>query len=306
MSVPEPPESPSTTCFFHTDRVTGRRCTRCGRPACPDCLHDASVGAHCWECIGAAQPSRRERAERSVRNNARDPLLVTKTLIGLNVAMFLVQVVNGSGLGSMFGGGSSVTNFEFKYGLVTQGVAVGEWWRLVTSGFIHFGIMHILFNMLILYRLGMDLEPGIGHTRFATIYTASLLAGSFGMVLLDSGGVGGGASGAVFGVAGAATVALWQRGVRFYNTGWGPLLAINLVLTFTLPNVGVGAHLGGLIAGSILGAVMLHPRRIAASPVVGYVLAAAIIVGSFGGALWVAHAKYPHCTKIAGEIYCPR
>lgn len=256
--------------------------------------------------MDADRPSAGEQARHAVRTNLRDPLLVTKAIVGLNVAMFVLQIAHGSAVGAGFGGSSGVTRFEFDWGLVTEGVAAGQWWRLVTSGFIHFGIMHILFNMLILWRLGVDLEPGIGHARFAAIYTASLLAGSFGMVVLDSGGVGGGASGAVFGMAGAATVALWQRGVRFYNTGWGPLLVINLVLTFTLPNIGVGAHVGGLLAGCLLGWVMLHPRHGAHHKVVGFVLAALISGGSFVGALVVADHKYPGCITRNGDVLCPR
>src|SRR4051812_39080660 len=238
MAFPEPPPPPTeerTTCFFHTDRETGRRCTRCGRPACWECLHDAPGGAHCWECLKAEQPPRSEQARRAVRATTGDPLLVTKVLIGVNVLVFLIDVTKGASLGGL--GSSSVSSFDLRWGLFDAAVAAGQYERLVTSGFIHFGLLHIFFNMMILYFLGQTMESGIGRLRFSLIYFASLLAGSFGVIIADQHAVGGGASGAVFGLAAAATVALWQRGVRFYNTGWGPLLVINLVLTFIDKNI---------------------------------------------------------------------
>src|SRR5213593_1161221 len=116
MAFPEPPPTEErTTCFFHADRETGRRCTRCGRPACWECLHDAPVGAHCWECLKAARPPRTEQARRAVRVTAGDPLLVTKTLIGLNVIVFLLDLANGGSLGG-FGGTGRVTSFEARWG----------------------------------------------------------------------------------------------------------------------------------------------------------------------------------------------
>jgi membrane associated rhomboid family serine protease len=197
--------------------------------------------------------------------------------------MFVLQIVNGSPAMSGFfgGGGGSLSDFDFRWVFYGPAIADGEWWRVVTSGFVHFGAMHILFNMLILYRLGQQMEPGIGHTRFALLYTASLLAGSLAVALLDPGTPSLGASGAVFGMAGAATVGLWQRGVRFYQTGWGPLLVINLFITFTLPDISVGAHLGGLVAGTAVGAVMLHPQRGTTYRYLGHALAIAVSLLSF-------------------------
>ncbi len=305
MSYPEPPptETP-TTCFFHTDRETGRRCTRCGRAACWECLHDAPVGSHCWECIKAAQPPRTEQVKRAVRGGAGDPMLVTKTLVGVNVAVFVLQLINGSSIGGIFSTSGPLTAFEVRWGLFDSAVAAGQWERLVTSGFIHFGVMHILFNMLILYRLGETMEAGIGRLRFTLIYTASLLAGSFGMVLWDARAVGGGASGAVFGLAAAATIGLWQRGVRFYNTGWGPLLLINLVLTFSLPNIGIGAHIGGLLVGGVLGWVMLHPRHALRNKTAGVALAVAITLVAGIGSVVVARNHYPECKIAQLEFNC--
>src|SRR4051794_20281701 len=121
MAFPEPPPTEErTTCFFHADRETGRRCTRCGRPACWECLHDAPVGAHCWECLKAEQPPRSEQARRAVRATAGDPILVTKTLIALNVLVFVIDVAQGGSLGF---GSTTVTAFDIRWGLFDAAVA---------------------------------------------------------------------------------------------------------------------------------------------------------------------------------------
>jgi membrane associated rhomboid family serine protease len=304
MTFPEPPPTEERThCFFHTDRETGRRCTRCGRPACWECLHDAPVGAHCWECLKEAQPPRSEQARRAVRSATGDPLLVTKTLIGINVLVFLIDLTQGGSLGGLSTSGP-VSSFELRWGLFDAAIAAGQYERLLTSGFIHFGFLHIFFNMLILWFLGQTMEAGIGRLRFSLIYFASLFAGSFGVMLFNDKAVGGGASGAIFGVAAAATIALYQRGVSFWQTGWGPLLIINLVLTFVDTDISIGAHIGGLIAGAILGAVMLHPRFGARNRTAGIVLAVAIMVVSVAGSIAVARHNYPICTNSALQTQC--
>ncbi len=226
-----------------------------------------------------------------------DPMIVTKTLVGLNVLVFLIDVVKGASfMGGGLGGSGAVTAFEARWGLFNPAIAAGQWERIVTSGFVHFGLLHIFFNMLILWLLGQQMERGIGPLRFGLIYFASLVAGSFAVALLNDTHINGGASGAIFGVAAAATVALWQRGVSFYQSGWGPLLVINLVLTFVDSDISIGAHIGGLICGLILGAVMLHPRFGATNRGVGIALATAIIVGCGIGTVAVTRHNYPQCT----------
>jgi membrane associated rhomboid family serine protease len=244
--------------------------------------------------LKAEQPPRSEQARRAVRATAGDPLLVTKTLIGLNVLVFAIDAAKGGSLGG-FSSSSAVSSFEARWGLFLPAVAAGQWERIVTSGFIHFGLIHIFFNMLILWFLGQNMEAGIGRMRFALIYFASLVAGSFAIALLNDTHVNGGASGAIFGLAAAATIALYQRGVSFYNTGWGPLLVINLVLTFIDKDISIGAHIGGLIAGAILGAVMLHPRFGATNRGVGIGLAVALIVGCSIGTVALARSNNAQC-----------
>jgi len=260
------------TCFHHTDRETGRLCTRCGRPACPDCLRQASVGSHCFECDSDAQPPQGERLRRKWR--AAD-LLAAKTLIGANVVAFLAM-------------GSGSANLDWA--LYGPYVAHGDWYRLVTSGFVHYGLLHIGMNMYILYIVALALERSTGTLRFSLIYAVSLLAGSFGALLLDPLAITGGASGAVFGVAAATTVALHSRGVRFMNTGFGPLLLINVVLSFAIPQVSIGGHLGGLAGGTLAGYAMLHPRATPRTAAAGI---ASVAVISVVGALWAASQSVP-------------
>jgi membrane associated rhomboid family serine protease len=268
------------TCFHHIDRPTGRSCTRCGRPACPDCLHEAPVGAHCWECIKAARPPAGERLRRW---NARSSLLVTKVIIGLNLAVFVLTTFEGGGALGRVG------RLQARLALYGPAIAGGEWYRLLTSGFVHYGLVHIAFNMVILYRFGEMLEPALGRARLVALYVAALLAGSFGAVLLQPTGRAAGASGAVFGLVGAAAVGLRRRGIDVWRSGVGPLLAINLVLTFVIPGISIGGHLGGLAGGVAVGGVMLQspPSRPALARDIAF--AALVAALAVAGALWAAH-----------------
>jgi membrane associated rhomboid family serine protease len=278
--MPEPPSPPQTpeTCFHHRDRETGRHCTRCGRAACAECLHQAAVGSQCWECIKAARPPTRERVRRSLAR----PLLATQAIIAANVVVFVATagyLTNGNNL--MF---RLTENAPFVY--------TGEWWRLVSAGFVHFGFLHIGFNMLIVYLVGQVLEPYLGPGRFAALYFASLLAGSLGAMFANPFVQTGGASGAVFGVGAYATVVMLQRGARFWDTQFGPLLLINLVLDkFLISNVSIGAHVGGLIGGAIIGYVMIQTERSRYGTAISYAVALVVAAVSFVGAIAVAHAK---------------
>ncbi len=242
MSLPPPPVL--AHCYRHPDRETGRSCTRCGKSACGDCLVQVSIGSHCLDCIKAARPDVKTRAKFW---NARQPTLVAYALIGINVAVYLWTA-------------SSRQN-EVKLALYKPFLQEGEYYRLVSSGFLHYGLFHIGMNMLLLFQLGQLLEPAIGRVRFALLYFASLLGGSFGALLLQPNGLHGGASGAVFGLMAAAAIGLHRRGVNVFKTGIGTILVLNLVITFTIPGISVGGHLGGAIAGAICGFVMLAPRH---------------------------------------------
>ena len=242
---------PIEYCTRHTNVPTGRHCTRCGRPACNDCLVQATVGSQCLDCVRQSRPP---RAERMRRWNAAQPAVVTRALVVVNVLVFMWT---GGSASATFGGGTS--QHQIDLALARYFVQQGEWWRVVTSGFLHFGVLHIAMNMVLLWQLGNLLEPALGRTRFALLYFGAMTGGSVGALLFAPDALTGGASGAVFGLMGAAAVALWHRGVNPMRTSIGTTLILNLLITFTIPGISVGGHLGGVIAGALLGWVMFDP-----------------------------------------------
>jgi membrane associated rhomboid family serine protease len=279
MSLPPPPVL--AHCYRHPDRETGRSCTRCGKPACGDCLVQVAVGSHCLDCIKAARPDVKTRARFW---NARQPTLVTYALIAINVAVYFWTVTanqkNGFG---QSGHGDRVLaldkpDLQFRH----------EYYRLISSGFLHYSIFHIGMNMLLLFQLGQLLEPAIGRVRFTLLYFASLLAGSFGALLLQPNGLTGGASGAVFGLMAAAAIGLHRRGVNVFQTGIGTVLVLNLVITFTIPGISVGGHLGGAIAGAICGFVILAPRHAVLPKWASYATPIAVVLFAVAGSLAIA------------------
>ncbi|MAT05234.1 MAG: rhomboid family intramembrane serine protease [Acidimicrobiaceae bacterium] len=253
MSLPPPPPpAAAEACYRHPDREAGRRCTRCGRPACSDCLVQASVGSHCVECAKAAQPDVRTRAQFW---NARQPALVTSILIGINLAVFAMMVIQDPQ--ALTG---ALTRIHLEFALYEPALAQGEWYRLVTSGFLHYGIIHVGFNMYLLYIVGQMLEPAIGRAKFLLVYLAGLLGGSAGAVVLSPDALTAGASGAVFGLLALAFVGYWLNGTNPMSTSIGSLLILNLVLTFLWSNrISVGGHLGGAIAGALCALVVMAP-----------------------------------------------
>ena len=254
MNSLPPPVLP--TCFRHPSVATGRSCTRCGRPACSECLTQATVGSHCVECVRAARPAATVRARDW---NARQNNLVTTSLIVINIAVFIWVAIGDT---SSIGFGDRPGDREIKLGLSRWLISEPDgWYRLVSAGFLHFGILHLAMNMILLYQLGNMLEAPLGRARFGLLYFACLLGGSLGALVIqgNSGGLHGGASGAVFGLMGATAIGMQRRGVNVFQTGIGATLAINLLLTFTIPGISIGGHVGGVVTGAILGSVMLAP-----------------------------------------------
>ncbi|CAM5331690.1 Rhomboid family intramembrane serine protease OS=Streptomyces tendae OX=1932 GN=GUR47_20915 PE=3 SV=1 [Streptomyces tendae] len=243
---------------------TGIRCTRCERPICTDCMVNASVGFHCPDCAAGRTPGGGGPAPSASRPRtlaggtvAADPHLVTKILIGINVAVFIaVQALPSSFLGDMV----LIGRWPPAPFVPTEGVAEGEWYRLVTTMFTHEEIWHIGFNMISLWFLGGPLEAALGRARYLALYLVSGLAGSVLAYLLASPTTATlGASGAIFGLFGA-TAAL----VRRLNADMRPvviLLVISLIFTFTRSNISWQAHVGGLVAGAVIGYAMLHAPR---------------------------------------------
>ncbi len=242
------------TCYRHPDRETRVSCSSCGRPICPDCMTPTPVGMRCPECM-------RQRTK-VVRNPTGTPgqfsaFPATMVLIAINLIVYLVEIAQGAGgLGEQ----STKTIYDFG-GLFGPSVAEGEWYRLVASGFVHVSPLHIGFNMLLLYFLGRLLEPALGTPRFVALYFASLLAGSFGAMLLDPNAVSAGASGAIFGLAGATFVVARGRGMDAIAGEIGFLIVFNLIFSFAAAGISVGAHLGGLAGGVICALAIVAGER---------------------------------------------
>jgi membrane associated rhomboid family serine protease len=228
------------TCYRHPDRETGLSCSECGRPICTECMTPAAVGLRCPDHAGNR---RRVSAPRIVARTSRGgtEALVTKSLIAINVAIYLIGAVQGLGINSP--GGSL---YE-KLWLDGPDVAHGDWWRLITAAFLHASIVHIAFNMLALWWFGAPVEQYLGRARFVGLYLVSGLAGSAG-ALTQTQGITVGASGAIFGILGAMLILEWQATGRFGGNAL-TLIVINLVLSFAIANVSIGGHVGGLIGG---------------------------------------------------------
>ncbi len=285
MALPQPPMPQTATCYRHPNREAGRRCTRCGKWACNECLVQASVGSHCLDCAKASRP---DVATRARYWSARQPTLGTYTLMAINIGVFLWLGFQDS---AAFSSGRTLTQGQADLGLIDQYRTAlgprsaladdGEWYRLVTSGFIHFGIIHLAFNMLLLFQLGQLLEPAIGRVRFGLLYFAALLGGSAGALILQPDSLHGGASGAVFGLMGAAFVGLRNRGVNPFSTGIGTTLILNLLITFTIPGISIGGHIGGIVGGAIGGYAVLAPRHMRIPNWATYAVPVAVMVVAF-------------------------
>ncbi|MEJ2870275.1 rhomboid family intramembrane serine protease [Actinomycetospora sp. OC33-EN08] len=261
-----PPGADTAVCVRHPDRPTGLRCTRCDRPACPQCLRDASVGMQCVDCVGEA--ARTQRRGRPLR---RPTAVVVPALIAVNVAVFAWTALDAGSVqqntdGAVFSAGA----------LVPLQVAGGDWWRLVTSGFLHIGPLHLLFNMVALWFIGRDIELALGRLRFSLLYGCSLLGGSaavmvFGSPLTPTAG----ASGAIFGLMGALVVLL--RRMQLPATSAMVIIGLNVVFSLTFPGISLLAHLGGLVVGTGVAAGMAYgPAR--SRPATGLWIAGGIVV----------------------------
>jgi membrane associated rhomboid family serine protease len=236
------------------------------------------VGMRCPEC------SKQRTKVMRMRDMAAKPR-VTFALIAINVVAFLTE----QGQFSLFGTGIHGT-------VINEGVLdrfhiseSHEYWRLISSGFLHENFIHIGFNMYLLYLLGLMLEPSIGSVRFAFIYITALLAGSFG-ALLATAAPSLGASGAVFGLMGAAVVELRARRMSVMESGIGGLILINLIFSFSLANISVGAHVGGLIGGA-LAALAIRSADARKVPVLGLIACLVLCAAAVAAAIAAAGAS---------------
>ena len=262
-------------------------------------MRQASVGFHCPECTRAG--AKRSPVVRMRELRLAERPIVTEVLIALNVLGFIAMLATG---GSPFNGGGTATENGMTLGqglLVTRsgawftteavGVAHGQWWRIVTGGFLHAGLLHLGMNMVLLWMLGRQLEPFLGRARFAALYMACLVGGSFGALVVSPTVGTVGASGAVFGLMGAAVVAQRRSGIDVWRNGIGGLVVVNLLLTFAVPGIAIGAHVGGLIVGVGVGAAVFALDRVVRSPWAGTAAALGITV-----VLWIG------CLAAAGRV----
>ena len=279
-------------CYRHPDRETGLSCSVCERPICTDCATFAAVGIRCPDHAGGPAQSSTAQVRRQLGRRRRTwsgtPGLLTRILIGLNVAVFLVNLSQGASLGQNGG------ELFVDWALIGQaigpdgtliGIAENEWWRMLTAAFLHGSIIHLGMNMLVLYVIGMPMEHAIGRVRFAVVYVVSALSGSAGALLLsDAGTPTVGASGAIFGLLGAALVLEQQRNYVLGGTALSTIV-LNLVLTFAVPNISIGGHLGGLAGGAAVsfalggfGRGTAMYRQIGAAEIAGVVAVAIVSV----------------------------
>jgi membrane associated rhomboid family serine protease len=279
MAAPTPllASSEMAVCYRHPSRETGVSCSSCGRPICPDCMTPTSVGMRCPEC------SRDRTKVRTARTLTGRPV-VTQALIAINVIAFLAELAGGATLSS--GGGGTVWNHGVLFGPSIH--FDHEYWRLVTGGFLHAGLFHILVNMVSLYFVGVVLEPAIGHVNFGAVYFASLLAGSFGALLFQPDVPTVGASGAIFGIFGALIVVAYHRGIPIWQSGLGVVLVLNLVISLTFSGISIGGHLGGLVAGLICGEMIVQWTERRRLPALAF--AGCAVVGVLGVILAIAVA----------------
>ena len=261
-------------CYRHPGRETGVSCSNCGNPICPDCMTSTPVGMRCPDC------SKQRTPVKTMRSMAVDPT-VAYVLIAVNVLMY-------------FGQTASADNQVYRdFVLYGPLVADGEWWRLLTAGFLHGGLFHLLLNMYALFFLGRMLEPALGHVRFAGLNFASQLAGSFGAVLLSPETPVVGASTAIFGLFGAAIVMARNRGIDLMASGLLPILLLNLAITF-FPgfNISIGGHLGGLAGGFLAAFAIEELSKRRRSPVGAVLVCAAIAIASVVAAVAFTTAKF--------------
>ena len=264
MSTPPPPyptygpagfpAQPTAVCSWHPDRGTGLTCTRCGRPACPECLTPASVGFQCRACVAEARGTQRPpRTVAGARLGQRP--VVSLVLIGINLAFFLVTALQARSAMDVS------RSYLYQHGgLIPAEVASGEYWRLVTGGFLHQNLIHIATNMISLYLLAIPLERILGRGRFLVIYLLSLLGSSVSVVLFSSPFVTTiGASGAVYGLMGALLVTFKRLGFDLRQLL--VVIAINVYITFQFAGISWQGHMGGLLVGAVVGASMVYPPQ---------------------------------------------
>jgi len=278
-------------CYRHPDRETGVSCSDCGRGICPDCMTFGPVGIRCPEHSGRPQGAAKV-IQGVQRRTTATAGWVAKGLIGINVAVYLLQLAQGAPIeanrGSIYEHGVLVVADIGSDGQ-PLGLVDGQWWRLITAAFLHYGPIHLAMNMLVLYLFGPALESVLGSARFLLVYLAAGLAGSAGALLMSPDSATVGASGAIYGLFGAILL-LERQGTYVFGGSVFPLLIVNLAITFVVPGISIGGHLGGLAGGALAILVLSRfgQRRVAyaRNDLLGWVGLVAIGVVSVAVAYW--------------------
>jgi membrane associated rhomboid family serine protease len=322
MSQVPPPATPEETpssvvpvCYRHPKRETYLRCVRCDRPICPECLREAPVGYQCPECV--AEGRRTVRQSRTIFGGSTIGVrgYVTKALIAINVALMVVSAATargggrglfGGGLGGLLGGSTPLTEWGSVWGVAQYtagrggpviaqeavGIADGEYYRLLTSMFLHYGLLHLAFNMWALWVLGRELEARLGPGRFLTLYLLSGLGGGVAAYVFTPESASAGASGAIYGLFAALFVVF--RRLNLNTSSIITVLVINLIFSFTVPGISIAAHLGGLVVGAAIGVAFAYaPKEIRARVLVGSVVATLLILGAVVAAQTINLSSLP-------------
>lgn len=267
------PTPPQSVCVRHQDRTTRLACSRCGRPACPECLQPAAVGQHCVDCVRAGNASVRRARTVAGAPSGSTYGLVTYILIGLNVLAFAVTALQSR---SLMDNNADSSLFR-AWALFPPGVANGDVERLIGSGFLHLGPIHLLVNMFALYIIGRDVEVILGRARYVAVYLVSLLGGSASVMILETPiSVTAGASGAIFGLLGAQAVILLK--LRRSPTPVLVVIGLNVVISVTIPGISLWGHMGGLVAGALATAGILFLPGSTRSPKIGWAAVTGVAV----------------------------
>ena len=269
-------------CYRHPDRETYVSCSECGRGICPDCMTFGPVGIRCPDHAAVAgKPTAPKRvARRASRSLSQYGPFVTYALIGINAGVYLLQLLLGAGI-------NANTGWIYEHGVLVDsavdssgqvvGVAEGEWWRLLTAAFLHYGPIHLGMNMLVLWFIGPTLEEYLGHARYALLYVVAGLAGSAGALIWSSAPTVG-ASGAIWGIMGCALVLEARKIYVFGGQALG-LVVFNLAFTFLIPGISIGGHIGGLIGGGLAALAFSSLRRVPALATLAVVGVGVLSVG---------------------------
>ena len=275
----QPPANVVPVCYRHSDRETYVRCTRCDRPICPDCMNEASVGFQCPECVRAGAKTQRPARTVFGGTGAGAAGTVTITLIVVNVLVFIVSIISsgktgavaGGGMGGLIGDQTPLTHWGSLVSYLSRfeplpddptrgyiypeqgGMADGQYYRLLTSMFLHYGLLHLGLNMWVLWQLGRPLEAMLGRLRFTVLYFLCGLGGGLCAYLLAGPTTETvGASGAIFGLFSAIVIVLRKLGRSVASIV--PVIILNLIITFSVPGISWQGHVGGLVTGAVVAA----------------------------------------------------